>query len=171
MNYAKGMFRLWTVVTGCWMAIAVSMHYDGEMQAYKFTSYQASSVNLPFEDATSFKMATIDDYAAWIVKNAEKRGTPQFDTIADAYKMMRLEKESYCESGPRTCKAIKKSTEINPYDKTDFRNWEPDWPKRLMIIFEYALAGPLVLLLLGVAAAWIARGFRTAPHRPEPDNT
>ena len=31
-------------------------------------------------------MATADEYAAWIVKNADKRGTPEFDTIAAAYK-------------------------------------------------------------------------------------
>jgi hypothetical protein len=31
-------------------------------------------------------MATADEYAAWIVKNADKRGTPEFDTVAAAYK-------------------------------------------------------------------------------------
>ena len=31
-------------------------------------------------------MATADEYAAWIVKNADKRGTPEFDTVATAYK-------------------------------------------------------------------------------------
>ena len=30
-------------------------------------------------------MATADDYAAWIVQNAAKRGTPDFDTVAQAY--------------------------------------------------------------------------------------
>lgn len=31
-------------------------------------------------------MATADDYAAWIVKNADKKGTPDFETVAAAYK-------------------------------------------------------------------------------------
>lgn len=31
-------------------------------------------------------MATADEYAAWIVKNADKRGTPEFDVVARAYK-------------------------------------------------------------------------------------
>jgi hypothetical protein len=36
-------------------------------------------------------MATADDYAAWIVKNADKRGTPEFDTVAQAYQMAKSE--------------------------------------------------------------------------------
>jgi hypothetical protein len=31
-------------------------------------------------------MATADEYAAWIVKNSAKRGTPEFDTVAKAYR-------------------------------------------------------------------------------------
>lgn len=34
-------------------------------------------------------MATADEYAAWIVKNADKRGTPEFETVAQAYKLAR----------------------------------------------------------------------------------
>lgn len=30
-------------------------------------------------------MATADEYAAWIVKNADKKGTPEFDIVAQAY--------------------------------------------------------------------------------------
>jgi len=30
-------------------------------------------------------MATAEEYAAWIVKNTDKRGTPEFDTVAQAY--------------------------------------------------------------------------------------
>lgn len=30
-------------------------------------------------------MATADEYAAWIVKNADKKGTPEFATVASAY--------------------------------------------------------------------------------------
>jgi len=32
-------------------------------------------------------MATADEYAAWIVKNAAKKGTPEFDTVAQAYQL------------------------------------------------------------------------------------
>lgn len=32
-------------------------------------------------------MATADEYAAWIVQNANKRGTPEFDTVAQAYQL------------------------------------------------------------------------------------
>ena len=31
-------------------------------------------------------MATADDYAQWIVTNADKKGTPEFNTVAAAYK-------------------------------------------------------------------------------------
>ena len=36
-------------------------------------------------------MATADDYAAWIVQNAAKRGTPDFDTVAQAYQEAKAE--------------------------------------------------------------------------------
>ena len=32
-------------------------------------------------------MATADEYAAWIVQNSAKRGTPEFDTVAQAYQL------------------------------------------------------------------------------------
>jgi hypothetical protein len=36
-------------------------------------------------------MATADEYAAWIVKNSSKRGTPEFDTVAQAYQLAKAE--------------------------------------------------------------------------------
>lgn len=36
-------------------------------------------------------MATADEYASWIVKNAAKRGTPEFDTVAKAYELAKGE--------------------------------------------------------------------------------
>jgi hypothetical protein len=36
-------------------------------------------------------MATADEYAAWIVKNQDKRGTPQFETVAQAYQLAKSE--------------------------------------------------------------------------------
>lgn len=38
-------------------------------------------------------MATADDYAAWIVKNADKRGTPEFDIVAQAYQVAKSEEK------------------------------------------------------------------------------
>ena len=32
-------------------------------------------------------MATAQEYAAWIVQNADKRGTPDFETVANAYQI------------------------------------------------------------------------------------
>lgn len=36
-------------------------------------------------------MATADDYAAWIVKNAAKKGTPEFDTVSKAYQSAKVD--------------------------------------------------------------------------------
>jgi hypothetical protein len=36
-------------------------------------------------------MATADEYAAWIVQNSAKRGTPEFDTVAQAYQLAKSE--------------------------------------------------------------------------------
>lgn len=36
-------------------------------------------------------MASADDYAAWIVKNAGKKGTPEFETVAKAYQEAKVE--------------------------------------------------------------------------------
>jgi hypothetical protein len=36
-------------------------------------------------------MATADEYAAWIVANAAKKGTPEFETVAKAYEMAKGE--------------------------------------------------------------------------------
>ena len=38
-------------------------------------------------------MATADDYAAWIVKNADKRGTPEFNTVSQAYQAAKSEEK------------------------------------------------------------------------------
>ena len=39
-------------------------------------------------------MATADDYAGWIVKNAAKKGTPEFETVAAAYKEALAEEQA-----------------------------------------------------------------------------
>lgn len=44
-------------------------------------------------------MATADEYAAWIVKNADKKGTPEFDTVAQAYKLAKIDPKPKTEPG------------------------------------------------------------------------
>jgi len=39
-------------------------------------------------------MATADEYAAWIVANANKRGTPEFNTVAQAYEEAKAEESA-----------------------------------------------------------------------------
>jgi hypothetical protein len=39
-------------------------------------------------------MATADEYAAWIVQNANKRGTPEFDTVAQAYQLAKSDEST-----------------------------------------------------------------------------
>lgn len=39
-------------------------------------------------------MATADEYAAWIVKNEAKKGTPEFETVAAAYKEAKAEEQA-----------------------------------------------------------------------------
>lgn len=45
-------------------------------------------------------MATADDYAAWIVANQSKKGTPEFETVAKAYQLAKSEKTQKAE--PKT---------------------------------------------------------------------
>lgn len=42
-------------------------------------------------------MAKAEEYAAWIVANASKKGTPEFDTVAQAYQMAREQPKEYTE--------------------------------------------------------------------------
>ena len=39
-------------------------------------------------------MATANEYAAWIIQNADKRGTPEFETVANAYQLAKSEEMS-----------------------------------------------------------------------------
>ena len=45
-------------------------------------------------------MATADEYAAWIVKNSAKRGTPEFDTVAQAYQFAKSEETQAAQPQP-----------------------------------------------------------------------
>jgi hypothetical protein len=43
-------------------------------------------------------MASADEYAAWIVKNKDKRGTPEFETVAKAYQEAKADKPTQAEA-------------------------------------------------------------------------
>lgn len=47
-------------------------------------------------------MASAQDYAAWIVANRDKQGTPEFDTVASAYKIVRSAPSTPPQSQPQT---------------------------------------------------------------------
>lgn len=42
-------------------------------------------------------MATADQYAEWIVNNADKKGTPEFETVAQAYQLAKTEEAPQAE--------------------------------------------------------------------------
>ena len=44
-------------------------------------------------------MATADEYAAWLVGNASRRGTPEFDTVALAYEQAKAEERGVRPGG------------------------------------------------------------------------
>lgn len=46
-------------------------------------------------------MATADEYAAWIVKNSDKKGTPDFETVAKAYAQAKAEESSAAPEAPK----------------------------------------------------------------------
>ena len=45
-------------------------------------------------------MATADQYASWIVANQDKKGTPEFETVASAYKQARGESSASASPAP-----------------------------------------------------------------------
>lgn len=45
-------------------------------------------------------MATADEYAAWIVANASKKGTPEFETVAKAYEVAKGEATAATSAAP-----------------------------------------------------------------------
>lgn len=46
-------------------------------------------------------MATADEYAAWIVQNQSKRGTPEFQTVAQAYELAKQEESQAVPTAPQ----------------------------------------------------------------------
>ena len=50
-------------------------------------------------------MATADEYASWIVKNADKRGTPEFNTVVQAYELAKQEEAGSAAPAPTAAPA------------------------------------------------------------------
>lgn len=57
-------------------------------------------------------MATADEYAAWIVANASKKGTPEFETVAKAYELAKGE----ATAAPAAAQATPSTAEGEPME-------------------------------------------------------
>jgi len=57
-------------------------------------------------------MATADDYAEWIVNNADKKGTSDFDTVAAAYKEALAEEKAAVKAEAKPAPAPKKAAPV-----------------------------------------------------------
>jgi hypothetical protein len=82
-------------------------------------------------------MATADEYAAWIVKNADKKGTPEFDTVAAAYKDAR--------------QSMSASTDLGKYDPGQGSYDDLPAARRGPTIAERVMGTPAVRMALGAA--------------------
>lgn len=51
-------------------------------------------------------MASAEDYAAWIVANEAKKGTPEFATVAEAYKVAKGSPKASMDESPRSAKNL-----------------------------------------------------------------
>ena len=59
-------------------------------------------------------MATAEEYAQWIVQNQAKKGTPEFETVARAYKAKRAEPQP---PAPETAPTAPAAPEMSTWDK------------------------------------------------------
>lgn len=59
-------------------------------------------------------MATADQYAEWIVNNQGKKGTPEFDTVAEAYKVARSEQTQPVNTNVAPIENIAPQVEMQP---------------------------------------------------------
>lgn len=59
-------------------------------------------------------MATADEYAAWIVANASKKGTPEFETVAKAYELAKGEAAAPAEPKGRPIASFERG--VSPED-------------------------------------------------------
>lgn len=59
-------------------------------------------------------MATADEYATWIVKNADKKGTPEFETVAAAYKEAKAQEQGQTPEPERVLPEVTVTADREP---------------------------------------------------------
>ena len=74
-------------------------------------------------------MATADQYADWIVKNADKKGTPDFQIVAQAYQQAKAEESSKQTTPAITTDKSKVSATDNPFEAPETSQAFPTEPK------------------------------------------
>lgn len=101
-------------------------------------------------------MATADDYAGWIVKNAAKKGTPEFDTVAAAYREALAEEQAAPAAEPAPAPAP--VSEV-PGPRAQPPAWAKDYPG----LYGAAQSARQMLGPTVEAGGAIAGGFFGAP--------
>jgi hypothetical protein len=103
-------------------------------------------------------MATADEYAAWIVKNADKKGTPDFETVARAYQAAKAQTSN---AAPTTYDPSEGggTLQLGPFD-TGIKT--PQWLDRTLAGTGKAFAD------LGTGVAQLGAGIADtlAPRQP-----
>lgn len=102
-------------------------------------------------------MATADDYAGWIVKNAAKKGTPEFDTVAAAYREALAEEQT---AAPAPAPAAPVSEIPAP------RGQQPAWAKNYPQLYQGAQTARQMLGPTIEAGGAVAGGLFGAPAGP-----
>lgn len=104
-------------------------------------------------------MATADDYAGWIVKNAAKKGTPEFDTVAAAYKEALAEEQT---AAPAPAPAAPAPASEIPAP----RGQQPAWAKNYPQLYQGAQTARQMLGPTIEAGGAVAGGLFGAPAGP-----
>lgn len=102
-------------------------------------------------------MATAEEYARWIVENQDKRGTPDFDTVAAAYKRIRTGEQAAATEMAGQEKINAAQRPANPNTLAD------DVPGRMLYGMKQGINAGAQLLPRGLQA--ITSGFGLAPNR------
>ena len=93
-------------------------------------------------------MATADEYAQWIVKNQDKKGTPEFNTVAQAYQQAKTE-----ESAGSTVAPIAQEKPPSRMESLVQALSNPDIPPNKTRVVGPMLVGGLGETIKGVGAA------------------
>ena len=104
-------------------------------------------------------MATADDYAGWIVKNAAKKGTPEFDTVAAAYREALAEEQT---AAPTPAPAAPAPASEIPAP----RGQPPAWAKNYPQLYQGAQTARQMLGPTIEAGGAVAGGLFGAPAGP-----